>query len=217
MGKELDSINKLMELQHLLSEPPNIEVQTKVDSVGSIIECDIPKNISRLIECANNINKDFFDIFLGYEIFSEDKLLSTYENIHEKLNFFEQYKIDKDFNISHGLEFDIQDMINPEEDDPEEIKNIKYFLPFAQHRGDYLVFDLREKSEYKLIEIMLGHTGLVIAPTLDQHIADIIEGLRENSYIINQDDEVTFPAQWHQRVGVRGGMFEMDEYGGIIE
>ena len=56
--------------------------------------------------------------------------------------------------------------------------------------------------------------GVFLAPSLSEHVSDLLRGLESNTYLFD-GSRIVFPQAWCDRVGLRDGRLQMDEFGGV--
>lgn len=180
-------------------------VESKFQDLG--IGYDVPLEAAVVIEQSDWINNKLQDAFLGYDAFSEQNLSSDFAQFYELFNQSDNLQDSDDLSVVFDSEFHPCLELDAEE------KSIKRFLPLYSFQGNYIVIDLlSEKGELYLLE---GFLALFLAPSLEQHISDLINGLSEGIYHLDENLDIVFPSLWLQREGVKSGRMKMDKYGEV--
>ena len=199
-----EKINNLSLLkQKLLSS--NNEV-SKLADLG--IEHDIPIEASVVIEQAEWINSALSDAFLGYEAFSKQNVSDGLVQFYKHFNADENFDVSDDFRIVLDAEF------HPNIELDTELKNLRRFLPLYCFQGNYIVMDLLSENNSQIL-LIDGYLALYLAPDISQHISDLIDGLNDGYYHLDENSDVVFPSLWMQRLAVKAGKMKMDKYGEV--
>lgn len=90
--------------------------------------------------------------------------------------------------------------------------------PLFEFEGSYILFNETSRGAMRgLIEEVDG-AGVIFAPSIEEHLVDLIAGLESGVYFIEDDgDQLVYPSSWVSRKMVRAGKARMDRYGDIEE
>ncbi|MFL0806492.1 MAG: hypothetical protein K6L60_04300 [Oceanobacter sp.] len=159
--------------------------------------------------------------FWGHDFIAYNELISQYEKKTRKYTFFWQWGVDDNLNV-HGalndgyrffLEYDFDGGLEP----PLVIKDVKSLIPILFFEGEFILYSMGEGGLPKgLMSVSSEGFGSMIAPSISEHIDDLISGVQEGIYPVGEDG-VVFPHNWFDRIRLRNGKIQMNEYGEIIE
>jgi hypothetical protein len=179
------------------------------------ISFNIPPEICRIFDNVEIVN-ELSDVFLGYELLAKEEIISYYNQREMGLGFFGKYGADEQFNVHEGKFVAIQENLEEELASQIEVTNIARFFPLFSFQGDYIVVDLEPSNFGELIVITYTHIGTILAPSLFDHLDDLISGLISGHYKVI-DDDIVYPSSWFQRQKVISGEFKMDDDGEILD
>lgn len=196
----MSDIDDLSRLLSELSESCSHEFGTAWAPIEKIAGMRVPSSIRRLVEFADLINVRHPDLLAGYELYSLDQIRDAYSEPNRHNSFFSEYTHDKNFELlgNDCIEMYCSDPELEESYLPVKAINLLRFLPIAQLKGDYLVVDLLSISKESIYELMMGYSANLFAPTLRDHIEDLISGISNGAYTI-EEDFVDFPVWWFHR------------------
>ena len=216
MADVSDYISKLESLQVAVGVKETVERNCDpiMVEIEDEIPFSIPSHICRIFDNTNIIN-DLGDIFLGYNLLSKEKIASFYRERDKGSGFFGKYGVDKKFNVKKGMYIVLQENRDMELIEPVEVTNIAKYFPLFSFQGDYIVVNLDPSSVGELVVITYGHLGSILAPSVVEHLDDLVGGLKSGHYKVI-DDDIIYPSSWYQRKKVRSGEFEMDDDGEIL-
>ena len=201
-----DYLSKLNDLKYLLTTYE--ECSDVLLSLFSRENLAPPSYIISTFKNADKLNKNYDFLFLGYDVINESQLIEhyKYKDTANILSFFGAYKVYKDesnyteediyISLEGGLQGDAQDII--------EIYELNCLMPLCEFQGDYIVVDLDSITFGALIVIVNGYEGNYLAPSLLDHINDLIEGLESDIYAIGSYG-IIYPTTWYLRKKMRSG------------
>lgn len=205
-------MERLRTLRSLLKESPADDGD--LSALASKHGIRLPSAVGRLLQIAVP-DADRF-VFLGYEVMTPAEVAACLVDKDRGQGFYGQYQYVTDFRLVEDMEIGLEDSLDQPLEDPMMIDDLSSFLPVCQFQGDYIVVDLREETFGALLTIVDGHVASFLAPSVEEHVQDLEDGLRAGSYSAFEN-EVVFPTAWYQRVGVRTGKLKMDEFGDILD
>lgn len=163
-----------------------------------------PRNICNVFKYAYEINENHSYAFFGYDAISEKELIDLYQNRSNPISFFGAYKYKKDFELAEDYFIGLGDTLEEDAKELIRIYNVKRFIPLCKFQGDYIVVDLESADSGALVIMNYGHLGTHLAPNIIEHINDLIEGLEQDVYTI-EDDGIVCPTSWYLRKKMRAG------------
>ena len=202
--KKIEDLCKMIEIDSKYSR--NIEDLIQEHALK------ISTEVTNIIVNSEIINTDYDFVFLGYEALSEEDIQFEYKNKSNRMSFFGAYDYKSNLILKEDMYIYFEDSIDDELEIPDAIKDISVLFPLFKFQGDYIVVDMRDSSFGNLVTIIDGHIASILAPSIKDHLVDLLEGINEGHYNV-MDDEVIYPSSWHLRKKVRLGKLRMDEYG----
>lgn len=195
-------LKKLKELKLLLQQ--EVRCDDILFSFLSQRVSSIPREICNIFRWADKINKDFGLAFLGYDALDEDQIIWQYKNKNEFGSFFYGYEYIDDFKImdDHGIR--LWDELYSDTECVININDISAWIPLFNFQGDYIVADLNANLDGVLIIVVDGYIASHLAPSVIEHIDDLIEGLESDIYTIG-DSDIVFPTTWYLRKRMQAG------------
>lgn len=197
-----DYLKKLNELKYLLTN--NEGYSAALLALFSNEGLHPPKNISKVFKYADEINKEYDFLFCGYDAISESELIEHYKNRDSWQSFFGMYKYDSDFKLAKDHVIGIGGGIEENKEKFTEVYNINRLVPLCEFQGAYIVIDLEITNFGALIIIVDSYDGSCLAPSLLDHINDLIKGLESDIYTIGPYG-IVFPTTWYLRKRMQAG------------
>lgn len=195
-------LKKLKELKLLLQQ------EIRCDDILSSFLNDkiskIPREVLNIFKWADKINKDFDFVFLGYDALSEEQIIWQYQNKNEFQSFFYRYEYIDDFKIIDDNGIRLWDELYSDTDRVININDISAWIPLFEFQGDYIIVDLNTNHDGVLIIVVDGYIASHLAPSVIEHIDDLIEGLESDIYTIDRYG-IVFPTTWYLRKRMRAG------------
>lgn len=207
----------------------------RCDELSDLVGSQLPLEVCNIIHNSKEINSisvnagvNFFD---GLDLFSYENLLFQYRNKDKENTFFSDWEIDDNFDVkaypvwdtngnksetyTYNIEYDLFGKL----DSPFEIKNTRKFIPLFSFNGDYILYGLSKESGFAgLLSSPIEFPGVMIAPSLLDHVDDLLDGLRSKRYFYNHEEEaLIYPTSWFYRKKLKDGKVKMNEYGEIID
>jgi hypothetical protein len=176
----------------------------------------IPPAIHSLLASFDDVTEIIPVAFLGYDLIDEKKIVEHYRSSDKRKSFFAAYDCIDGFNLSEEMCIYLEDQLDMQLDESEIISNLENYMPLFRFQGDYIVLDLSKNSYGSLLTIVDGHLASYLAPSISQHISDLIDGLDQGVYKV-VDEDIVYPTSWYQRCLVRSGLAKMDEFGELVE
>ncbi len=156
------------------------------------------------------------ELFLGYDALSEQDVVGFYQDRGAPMSFFGAYRYQSDFLLTKDMAIALENTLAGELAEPEMIRDVSRLLPMFRFQSDYIVADLSEQRNGALLTVVYGHLASLLAPGIVEHVLDVRDGLEEGVYQVGEYGLI-YPSAWYQRVGVRAGTMEMDEFGEVVE
>ena len=206
MADKKEVIQKLEVLKKILNQD---KVKKDVLELFSEIEKktkgDVPKEVKQLLIEQSSLPQDYDLLFLGYSLINTEDIVKHYSERKDKEFFFAAYEADEAFNISEEQHILINTDQNEELNDPIKVHNLASFLPLFSFQGDYIVVNLKPGGTTgELVIITDGYEADILAPSLSEHVEDLLIGLANDRYHFS-DGELIFPATWFERQKVQKG------------
>ena len=165
-----------------------------------------------LLMNSNEINSFSDSIFLGFDAVSYEYIIDSYASQNQSV--FRYLGVDENLDLPPGHEFYFTESSQGFLDDKVEVKNISRMLPLFEFNGEFMFYHHSFHEPLRgLVSELEGHAS-VVAPSLVEHINDLLAGLKEGVYLCDAE-EIVYPSSWHYRKKLRQGLVEMDEYGEI--
>ncbi|MGD9171668.1 MAG: hypothetical protein PVI97_16710 [Candidatus Thiodiazotropha sp.] len=205
----IDSLNSLLAI---LEE--DIDYNGELNILLKGAAGNIPISVCNLFKKAKTVNNVFSFAFLGYLVLEEKDIIQDLMPEDEK-SFWGAYQYDGELVLTEDMQINLEDNLDGELDESVPINYVGNLLPISKFQGDYLVIDLSKDRFGYLLAIVNGHIASILAPSIIDHVKDLIEGLKEQCYKVI-DDEIIYPTAWYLRKMLRAGKIEIDEFGEVI-
>ena len=211
--KEDDIADNLNKLKNIASQRGVISNELTNLFPGKDVA--IPLEVLALLGNFDDVNDIIPNVFLGYDLLDGKEIAEQYNSLDKTASFFAAYDLDDSFALSEDMYIYLEDRLNKPLENSDVISNLKNYMPLLSFQGDYIVVDLNENNYGSLITIVDGHLGSFLAPSIMEHLSDLICGLDEGVYLID-DEDIVYPSAWYKRCLVRLGKAKMDKYGDLM-
>lgn len=209
---ELEATIKLLSLEKKFDEQ-NEKLFLRIENE---IGVEIPNEIKKLVSVINRLDQKV-SFFLGFDPIDTEKLNWQYENKKDECSFFGAYLIDDHFIAAPGRLIGLYDNQNGVLEEEIEITDVRKLVPLFMFGADYIVVNLSEKSQGELVLIGDGYSANILAPNLNEHLQDLLDGVKTEVYEVLGDLDINYPASWQKRQKVRSGEYYVDEDGDILK
>jgi hypothetical protein len=207
-------LDKLNQLKNLLQETS--EFDSSLEALLSRKGVPVDSAIVNLLTNSSLINKEFPFAFLGYEAVDASYVLNTFNIPGDKYRFFGGYEYDQGLTLREDMAIYLENDFDHMLAESAEILDISKFVPLMEFQGDYIVADMGGEFPGRILTIMDGHNASNLAPSLISHIDDLISGISNGVYRVNEE-QIMYPGIWYQRARVQSGEAKLDEYGEYVE
>ncbi|KJG36574.1 hypothetical protein UA32_16360 [Photobacterium angustum] len=201
----------------LTSIEKKVDASPEIQEIENIIKTKIPDNVRNLVKLVKLIT-DEVDIFCGYEIENDQTLLQHYKDAFKKhtVSFFAGNFVDQNFQASEecGIKYYDEHSNSQHYSENDEINDLRLILPLFMASGGYnILLNLGGKQPGELLAVSQDYYFSVLAPSIEDHLSDLIEGLKSGVYQIEDEGykQVIYPMSWGARNMVRSGEYYMDE------
>ena len=172
---------------------------------------NISSETCNAIKNADEINERYEMAFMGYDVLNKEQINRqyAYENRYEDKNkfesFFSAYEYIDDFKIAADYGIRLWDSLYSDMDQKIFINDVSNWLPLFQYQGDYIIVDLSGINSGALINVVGGYIATHLAPSVMEHLDDLIDGIDEDIYKIDEDGIIAYPSIWYLRKKMRAG------------
>ncbi len=203
----------------------NSSAKSECSELEAILGKKVSEELCAVLVHSRKLNKiklpDEDGYFWGHDFISYNDLIGQYKDKAEKYTFFGQWGVDDRFNVKGALRdghnFSLEYDFNGELEQPLEITNVRSLVPILFFEGEFILFSTGSGGLPEgLMSVSSDGFSSMIAPSISEHIDDLILGIQTGIYRV-EEDGVIFPHNWFDRVRLKHGEIKMDEYGGIIE
>ncbi|MCG9704045.1 hypothetical protein [Photobacterium damselae] len=201
----------------LTSIEKKVDASPEIQEIQNIIKTQIPDNVRNLVQLVKLIT-DEVDIFCGYEIESDQTLLQHYKDAFNKntVSFFAGNYVDENFQASEecGIKYYDEYSNSQHYSEDDEINDLRLILPLFMASGGYnIVLNLGGQEPGELLAVSQDYYFSVLAPSIEAHLRDLIEGLKIGAYQIEDKGykNVIYPMSWGARKMVSSGEYYMNE------
>ncbi|MCG3866108.1 MULTISPECIES: hypothetical protein [unclassified Photobacterium] len=205
-------------IENLLSSiDKKVDASPEIQEIENIIKTKIPDNVRNLVQLVKLIT-DEVDIFCGYELENDQTLLQHYKDAFKKhtVSFFAGNFLDENFQAFEecGIKYYDEYSNSQHYSEDDEINDLRLILPLFMASGGYnIVLNLGGKQPGELLAVAQDYYFSVLAPSIEEHLSDLIGGLKSGAYQIGDEGykQVVYPMSWGARSMVRSGEYFMDE------
>ena len=197
--------DQLVQITRLLSQPVSAEQRLTLEQATGQ---KLPDELCNAILHAEQLNEfkqaDGLGFFWGLDAIAQQEFINQYQNKSLPYTFFFDWGVDEQFNIQgplkNGYGFSLEYDLKGELDDPLIIKNAKSLIPFLSDENHFVLYSLgRQGVPRGLLYVTEEGFGAMVAPSLVDHIKDVILGLQQGRYSMD-DNEIDLPHNWCDRV-----------------
>lgn len=190
-----------------------------------MLDQSLPKELCNAVFFSEQLNQikqiDGVSFFWGLDFISGCDLVSQYKDKRKPDTFFSCWGVDEKFNIKESLGcsdgFSLEYGFDGELEDAVLVKNVTSLIPLLCFEDHYILYSLGDACVPKgLLYISNEGFGSMVAPTILEHLEDLLKGVQSGLYFVGSDGLV-FPHNWFNRIKLRNGEVTMDEYGQIVE
>ncbi len=209
-GDSNDFEKELLDIKKIISDGSDDDCSR----LAEVANLDIPVDICRALKASHEVNEFSDSIFLGYEFVSYDVLIESYASKNGNGSVFQYLGVNESLDLSPEYRFYFSESSEGFIDEPEDVVSLRKMIPILQFDGDFLFFHDSDDKLYRGLVSIIDGQASVVAPTLSEHIEDLLSGFGEGAYKAD-GEQLIFPSSWHYRKKLRSGLVEMDESGEI--
>ena len=208
----------LLVIQDILSR--EISPEGKCSELSEIVGQPVPDEICNLLNHADELGENNL-VFWFSDLLSYEDILGQFRHSKLKDSFFDTWGVDRNLRVlgknQDGISFYMQSDETGYLDEVVDIENFNGFIPIAKKDSNFILYNVDVDSPfYGLSFIGYEGSGNFVATSLTDHISDLLSGLSEGIYKLNEDG-IVYPFLWSDRLKVRAGEVQMDEEGDVLE
>jgi len=93
----------------------------------------------------------------------------------------------------------------------------KELFPILEFEGYCAFFNNSGEANLNGIVGEVDSITNYLAPSILQHLEDLLDGLNQGRYVLDRHNDVLFPLCWSDRERLKNGLITMDEFGQVHE
>jgi len=104
-----------------------------------------------------------------------------------------------------------------DEESSVELDYANELFPILEFEGYWAYFNNSNETNLNGIVGEVDSIADYLAPSILQHLEDLLDGLNQGRYMLNPHNVVLFPLCWSDRERLKNGLITMDEFGQVHE